>query len=105
MSASGLSAMRLRRLREALTRHIESGDMPGLVALVARRGEVHVAAIGGTLEKAGGSEADAPRHDLPDRVGHQADRGRGGDDPGGGMPAAAGRPGRRACRNWPTAGS
>jgi CubicO group peptidase (beta-lactamase class C family) len=53
MSASGLSAVRLRRLREVLTRHVESGDMPGLVALVARRGEVHVAAIG-TLE-AGGS--------------------------------------------------
>src|SRR5580700_12144265 len=54
MSASGLSATRLRRLREVLTRHVESGDMPGLVALVARRGEVHVEAIG-TLE-AGGSE-------------------------------------------------
>ena len=54
MSASGLSAMRLRRLGEVLTRHVESGDMPGLVALVARRGEVHVEAIG-TLE-AGGSE-------------------------------------------------
>jgi hypothetical protein len=45
MSASGLSATR-RRLGEALTRHVESGDMPGLVALVARRGEVHVGAIG-----------------------------------------------------------
>ncbi len=54
MSASGLSATRLRRLREALTRHVESGDMPGLVALVARRGEVHVEAIGTT--EAGGSE-------------------------------------------------
>ncbi len=54
MSASGLSTVRLRRLREVLTRHVESGDMPGLVALVARRGEVHVEAIG-TLE-AGGSE-------------------------------------------------
>src|SRR5262252_2662071 len=53
MSASGLSTVRLRRLREVLTRHVESGDMPGLVALVARRGEVHVEAIG-TLE-AGGS--------------------------------------------------
>jgi CubicO group peptidase (beta-lactamase class C family) len=53
MSASGLSPARLRRLGEVLTRHVESGDMPGLVALVARRGEVHVEAIG-TLE-AGGS--------------------------------------------------
>ena len=54
MSASGLSPARLRRLGEALTRHVESGDMPGLVALVARRGEVHVESIG-TLE-AGGTE-------------------------------------------------
>ncbi len=54
MSASGLSTARLRRLREVLTRHVESGDMPGLVALVARRGEVHVEAIGTT--EAGGSE-------------------------------------------------
>ena len=54
MSASGLSAARLRRLGEVLTRHVESGGMPGLVAMVARRGEVHVEAIG-TLE-AGGSE-------------------------------------------------
>jgi hypothetical protein len=41
-------------LREVLTRHVESGGMPGLVALVARRGEVHVETIG-TLE-ADGSE-------------------------------------------------
>ena len=54
MSASGLSTVRLRRLREVLTRHVEPGDMPGLVALVARRGEVHVEAIGTT--EAGGSE-------------------------------------------------
>ena len=54
MSASGLSAARLRRLHEVLTRHVESGDMPGLVALVARRGEVHLEAIGTT--EAGGSE-------------------------------------------------
>ena len=54
MSASGLSVVRLRRLREVLTRHVESGDMPGLVALVARRGEVHVEAIGTT--EVGGSE-------------------------------------------------
>ena len=57
ISASGLSAVRLRRLGESLTRHVGSGDMPGLVALVAlvaRRGEVHVEAIG--TMAAGGSE-------------------------------------------------
>jgi len=54
MSASGLSAIRLRRLHDVLARHVESGGVPGLVALVARRGEVHVEAIGTTA--AGGSE-------------------------------------------------
>jgi len=53
-SASALSTARLRRLREVLSRHVESGDMPGLVALVARRGQVHVEAIGTT--ETGGSE-------------------------------------------------
>ena len=54
MSASGLSTARLRRLRGVLSRQVESGAMPGLVALVARRGEVHVEAIGTT--ETGGSE-------------------------------------------------
>ena len=36
MSASGLSTARLRRLRGVLSRQVESGAMPGLVALVAR---------------------------------------------------------------------
>ena len=54
MSASGLSAIRLRRLHDVLARHVESGGVPGLVALVARRGEVHAEAIGTTA--AGGSE-------------------------------------------------
>ncbi|MCW2886194.1 MAG: hypothetical protein QOE54_6679 [Streptosporangiaceae bacterium] len=53
MSASGLSTVRLGRMREVLTGHVARGDLPGLVALVARRGEVHVEAIG-TTEAGGG---------------------------------------------------
>jgi CubicO group peptidase (beta-lactamase class C family) len=45
-SASGLSATRLRRMHDVLGRHVESGRVPGLVALVSRRGEIHVEAIG-----------------------------------------------------------
>jgi CubicO group peptidase (beta-lactamase class C family) len=52
MSGSGLSTARLARLREVLTRHVARGDLPGVVALVARRGEVHVEAIG-TMEAGG----------------------------------------------------
>lgn len=46
MSSGGLSKARLGRMRAALARHVESGYLPGLVALVDRRGETHVEAIG-----------------------------------------------------------
>ncbi len=46
MSGSGLSNERLGRMHEVLGRHVESGAMPGLVAAVSRRGEVHCGAIG-----------------------------------------------------------
>jgi CubicO group peptidase (beta-lactamase class C family) len=37
---------RVKTLHQALAGHVERGDMPGLVALVARGGDVQVAAIG-----------------------------------------------------------
>lgn len=45
---AGFSSGRLNRLHRSLRRHIESGDMPGLVALVYRRGQVHVEVMGST---------------------------------------------------------
>ena len=42
----GFAKERLARLRTALQAHVESGSMPGLVALVSRRGETHVEALG-----------------------------------------------------------
>ena len=45
-NASGLSKSRLGRLHDAMSHHVNSGDVPGLVTLVSRRGEVHVDAIG-----------------------------------------------------------
>ncbi|TMR08457.1 beta-lactamase family protein [Nonomuraea turkmeniaca] len=53
--AGGLSAQRLERMREALAQAVAAGDVPGVVALVHRRGETYVAALG-TLELGG----DAP---------------------------------------------
>lgn len=44
--AGGLSKARLARMHDIMAGHVEAGDMPGLVALVSRRGEVHVDAIG-----------------------------------------------------------
>jgi CubicO group peptidase (beta-lactamase class C family) len=44
--AGGFARDRLARLHRALAAHVEAGDMPGAVALVSRRGEVHVEAVG-----------------------------------------------------------
>ncbi len=46
MSEGSVSKSRLARMHESMSRHVESGYVPGLVTLVARRGEVHVDAIG-----------------------------------------------------------
>lgn len=46
MGAGGFSSTRLVRVRELLERHVDSGFVPGAVAVLARRGEVHVAAAG-----------------------------------------------------------
>ncbi|MGN9907629.1 serine hydrolase domain-containing protein [Phytohabitans sp. LJ34] len=49
----GFSKTGLDRLREVLARHVESGRIPGLVALVSRGDETHVEAIG-TMRHGGG---------------------------------------------------
>ncbi|AZQ73639.1 class A beta-lactamase-related serine hydrolase [Streptomyces luteoverticillatus] len=51
---NGFSEAGLRRLREVLERHVESGRIPGLVALVSRGEETHVEAIG-TMRHEGGA--------------------------------------------------
>ncbi|PDP88166.1 serine hydrolase [Glycomyces fuscus] len=50
----GLSGAGLRRVRDVLERHVESGRIPGLVALVGRGDETHVEAIG-TMRHDGGA--------------------------------------------------
>jgi len=49
----GFSESGLRRLREVLARHVDSGKIPGLVALVGRGGETHVETLG-TMRHEGG---------------------------------------------------
>ena len=44
--SSGLSQARLGRMREVLARDVDAGDVPGLVALVSRRGEIHADVLG-----------------------------------------------------------
>ncbi len=43
---TGLSAPRLARMHDTLLRHLERGQLPGLVAVVGRRGAEHIDAIG-----------------------------------------------------------
>ncbi|SFE51985.1 CubicO group peptidase, beta-lactamase class C family [Paenibacillus catalpae] len=50
----GFSETGLRRMRDVLARHVASGKIPGLVALVSRHGETHVEAIG-TMRHDGGA--------------------------------------------------
>jgi CubicO group peptidase (beta-lactamase class C family) len=54
MSTGGLSKARLGRMHDVMAGYVERGDVPGLVTLVSRRGEVHVDAIG--LKAVGGSD-------------------------------------------------
>ena len=46
MTAGGFSPKRLARVRAVLERHVDAGYVPGAVAVVARRGEVHIEATG-----------------------------------------------------------
>jgi CubicO group peptidase (beta-lactamase class C family) len=61
MRDGGLSAERLKRLHDVMTGYVERGEVPGLVTLVARRGEGHVDAIGAI---AAGSEEPMRRDTI-----------------------------------------
>jgi CubicO group peptidase (beta-lactamase class C family) len=54
VGTGGLSSARLDRMHGVMAGHVERGAVPGLVTLVARRGEVHVDAIGTKAQ--GGSD-------------------------------------------------
>lgn len=61
MAAGGFSSKRLVRLRAVLERHVGSGFAPGMVAVLARHGDVHVEATGSlAFEGAGATTSMAP---------------------------------------------
>ncbi|MFB6888067.1 serine hydrolase domain-containing protein [Kitasatospora sp. NPDC056327] len=53
-NTDGFTGDGLRKVREVLTRHVESGGVPGVVALLGRGDETHVEAIG-TMRHGGGA--------------------------------------------------
>src|SRR5437588_973659 len=64
MSTAGLSKARLSTMHDVMAGHVERGEMPGLVTLVSRRGEVHVDAIGAKAVSGG----DSMRNDTIFRI-------------------------------------
>jgi CubicO group peptidase (beta-lactamase class C family) len=64
MSSGGLSEARLGRMHDVMAGYVERGEVPGLVTLVSRHGEMHVDAIG--RKAAGGG--DPMRRDTIFRI-------------------------------------
>jgi CubicO group peptidase (beta-lactamase class C family) len=56
MGVGGFSSKRLTLLRGLLERHVDTGLVPGMVAVLARRGEVHTETIGRLAFEGAGSE-------------------------------------------------
>jgi CubicO group peptidase (beta-lactamase class C family) len=54
MTNGGLSKVRLGHMHGVMAGYVERGEVPGIVTLVSRRGEVHVDAIG--MKAVGGSD-------------------------------------------------
>jgi CubicO group peptidase (beta-lactamase class C family) len=46
ISSGGFSKVRLHRVHDVMSGYVERGEVPGLVTLVSRRGEVHVDVFG-----------------------------------------------------------
>ena len=55
MTAGGFSSNRMARVRALLERHVESGFVPGMLAVLARHGEVHIEATGTLAFEGAGS--------------------------------------------------
>lgn len=64
MSTGGLSKARLDRMHDIMSSYVERGEVPGMVTLVSRRGEVHVDAMG--MKAVGGR--DPIRRDMIFRI-------------------------------------
>ena len=72
----GLSPQRLQRMRDAFQREIDKGTTPGVVSLLARRGQI------GWLEAQGKQD---PAGSAPMEVGESIADMLSGSDAGGGM--------------------
>jgi CubicO group peptidase (beta-lactamase class C family) len=55
VTTGGFSSKRLTRVRDLLERHVESGFVPGMLAVLARHGDVHIQATGTLAFEGAGS--------------------------------------------------
>jgi CubicO group peptidase (beta-lactamase class C family) len=55
VTTGGFSSKRLTRVRDLLERHVESGFVPGMLAVLARHGDVHLEATGTLAFEGAGS--------------------------------------------------
>jgi Beta-lactamase len=55
VTSGGFSSRRLARVRDGLSRHLDAGYVPGAVAVVARRGEIYIEAMGKLAFEGAGS--------------------------------------------------
>jgi CubicO group peptidase (beta-lactamase class C family) len=55
MTTGGLSSKRLASVRDVLERQVDAGYVPGAIAVIARRGEVHIEATGSLAFEGPGS--------------------------------------------------
>jgi CubicO group peptidase (beta-lactamase class C family) len=56
VTTGGFSLKRLARVRELLERHVDSGLVPGMMAVLARHGDVHIEATGNLAFEGAGSK-------------------------------------------------
>src|SRR5262249_10154434 len=56
VTTGSFSLKRLARLRGLLERHVDSGFVPGMVAVLARHGDVHIEATGNLAFEGAGSK-------------------------------------------------
>jgi CubicO group peptidase (beta-lactamase class C family) len=64
VAAGGFAASRLARVRGLLERHVDSGFVPGALAVLARHGEVHVEATGTLAFEGAGSQTPMARDTI-----------------------------------------
>jgi CubicO group peptidase (beta-lactamase class C family) len=64
VTAGGFSSKRLARVRAQLERTVDSGFVPGAVAVLARHGEVHVETIGNLAFEGAGSSTPMARDTI-----------------------------------------